>query len=131
MRVLVATKESQGTYPGDFSWTVEGELVRFPLAECDCSCSDRCGCKRSFAGFSSHRATTTAIVAERPDLDQESYWQLYLDDTRASGLPNVDDPEIHELLVEDFGAMRTVTATFPVGAVVGRSADSTFIRAFA
>ena len=36
MRVLVATSHTQGERPDDYCWTIEGELVRLPLLECDC-----------------------------------------------------------------------------------------------
>ena len=34
MLVLVATNELQGTAPGDYAWTVEGELVTPAATEC-------------------------------------------------------------------------------------------------
>ena len=64
MLVLVATNELQGTEPGDYAWTVEGELVT-PVAT-DCASGERCGCNRGFPGLASGRATTTAMVVDRP-----------------------------------------------------------------
>ena len=49
-----------------------------PFIECDDG--DQCGCTRSFAGLTSHRATTTAVVVDRPELDQATYTGLLLDD---------------------------------------------------
>ena len=64
MRVLVATSEGQGTQPGDYCWTVEGEIVLTgPLLEC--ADPHRCGCGRGFPGLGSARATTTATVVDR------------------------------------------------------------------
>ena len=51
MKVLVATKESQGELPGDYSWTVEGELVTAVV--CECSSPKKCGCGRGFPGLAS------------------------------------------------------------------------------
>lgn len=68
MNVLVATARTQGTGPGDFCWTVEGELVYLgPVCGRDRDDPDDggCGCGRAFAGLSSQRSTTTALV----DLD--------------------------------------------------------------
>jgi hypothetical protein len=78
MKVLVATTMRQGQVDDDFCYTIDGELVRLPFIECDCG--DSCGCTRSFAGLTSHRATTTALVADRPDLDRDAYVGLLLDD---------------------------------------------------
>lgn len=66
MRVLTATTRLQGSRPGDFCWTVDGELVYLGLV-CQRDEDDPdggCGCGRSFSGLNSHRATTTALVRE-------------------------------------------------------------------
>ena len=64
MRVLVATSEGQGTRPGDYCWTIEGEIVLTgPLLEC--ADPQGCGCGRGFPGLGSARATTTAAVVDR------------------------------------------------------------------
>lgn len=69
MLVLIATNELQGTHPDDYAWTVEGELVT-PLAT-ECTSGDRCGCARGFPGLASARATTTAMVVERPGVTED------------------------------------------------------------
>lgn len=77
MKVLVATRLTQGTRDNDFFWCNEGELVRLG-GECD---SDRgnpdggCGCVRSFGGVDSNKGTTTALVEER-DLTMSEYSRL-------------------------------------------------------
>jgi hypothetical protein len=63
MKVLVATKESQGKRKNDFCWVPEGEIVHFAF-ECD---SDRnpdgpCGCRRSMVGIDCTKSTTTMKV---------------------------------------------------------------------
>src|SRR4051812_50008897 len=77
MKLLTATRERQGERPGDFCHAIEGELV---LLGAVCADDERnpegsCGCGRAFAGMSSHRATTTALVR---DLD------LTYDDLRSA-----------------------------------------------
>ena len=64
MKVLVATQDGQGQLPDDFCWTTDGELAH--LLECP---DPMCRCWGAFGGFESLRATTTALVAERSDLD--------------------------------------------------------------
>src|SRR5688500_14089654 len=83
MRVLVATARTQGDGPGDYCHTVEGELVQFPMMEC-CN-SAQCGCGRGFAGLASHRATTTALVADRPEIDRAELRQALADSVERGG----------------------------------------------
>jgi hypothetical protein len=66
MMLLTATRKGQGERAGDFSFTVEGELVLVgPVCARDQADPDGgCGCGRAFSGLSSHRATTTAIVRD-------------------------------------------------------------------
>jgi hypothetical protein len=68
MKVLVATRATQGTRGNDYHWAIEGELVRVgEVCRKDRNDPDGgCGCGRGFAGLNSHRATTTARVAEVP-----------------------------------------------------------------
>lgn len=61
MKVLVATNETRGMFEDDYCWTVEGELVYIQTVACQNPAS---GCDRGFAGLSSERATTTAMVGE-------------------------------------------------------------------
>jgi hypothetical protein len=63
MLVMVATNETQGALPGDYAFTVEGELVTPVATQCD---NPTCGCERGFPGLASSRATTTAMVVDRP-----------------------------------------------------------------
>jgi hypothetical protein len=86
MNVLTATNQTQGLRDNDFCWTVEGELVFFPPIECGRgSIDDECGCRRSMAGTVSHRATTTIKVAQRADLDPDTYFLLISDAFRDQG----------------------------------------------
>jgi hypothetical protein len=77
MRVLTATGQGQGGRDSDFNWCVEGELVMPPQRVCQADRADpdgRCGCGRSFCGLASHKATTTALVRDLPDITREDYF---------------------------------------------------------
>jgi hypothetical protein len=66
MRILVATALTQGMRSNDYNYCIPGEPV-WIQEPCD---RDRqnpdggCGCGRGFAGAASHRATTTAQIAD-------------------------------------------------------------------
>lgn len=126
MKLLTATRAGQGDRTGDFCFAVEGELVLLGLvcATDEADPDGGCGCGRAFAGMSSHRATTTALVR---DLD------LTYDDLRAAveahhvaaGLgPDVLGAEDFADLVEESVEDAVHFARFwPVGTVVGRRLD--------
>jgi hypothetical protein len=126
MKLLTATRAGQGDRTGDFCFAVEGELVLLGLvcATDEADPDGGCGCGRAFAGMSSHRATTTAVVR---DLD------LTYDDLRAAveahhvaaGLgPDALGAEDFADLVEESVEDAVHFARFwPVGTVVGRRLD--------
>ena len=128
MKVLVATKESQGELPGDYSWTVEGELVTPAVLEC--RSPGTCGCGRGFPGLASSRATTTAMVVERPELDREKLWDVLCDSLERQGwLKNLDPDEIDEVVDEHLDCIEIVCANYPVGTIVGRWGTKVWSRA--
>ncbi len=99
MKVLVATRQTQGSQLGDYSWTVEGELVTPVTVEC-CS-AHLCGCGRGFSGLGSDRATTTAMVADLPDLQPELLRTAIEDSLdRAGWLEHLEDDEVSEIVEE-------------------------------
>jgi len=64
IKVLVATKISQGVRKNDFCFCEENELL-YSGMECDKESVDGgCGCKRSMAGIRGLKATTTMKVIE-------------------------------------------------------------------
>ena len=66
MKILIATKATQGKRSNDFSFAITGEPVMFPSMECDGEAVEgHCGCRRAMAGLESGRATTTVKVVER------------------------------------------------------------------
>lgn len=122
MYVLTATSHTQGLVDDDYGWTVDGELVVLPWLECS---NPECGCARGWAGLSSRRATTTAEVAERSDLDWEEYrslivdhWDEQLDDVSLAGVEEFVD-EVDEFIA----TVQTLGTRFGVGTVVRRVAD--------
>lgn len=128
MKILVATRETQGLVAEDFSWTVEGELVRWPLIEC--ASGPSCGCERSFPGLASHKATTTVKVVELDALDQAGLVRALLDDLVASGITVIDD-EARRYVEDEADDLARVASLFPTGTVLGRRGDYVYARAVA
>ena len=117
MKLLVATAQTQGERSNDFNYCVEGELVW--IAD-SCLTDQRdpdggCGCGRSFAGMSSHRATTTARVAEL-DIDFPHYAEALRASLKAQGYPTRD-------AIPFAGELADIAAEFPTGAVLERRSD--------
>ena len=151
MRVLVATNELQGQTPGDYAHTPAGELVTATVTQCDCP---DCGCDRGFAGLSSHRATTTAMVVENPhitttDLRDVVYEYLVCggwldllrdaaeakygdsdDDDDDDVLCGLDDPDaaLDELVDEHLDLIAFICNRFEPGTVISRSGTLVWSR---
>ena len=65
MKILVATKETQGRRTNDFCWCKEGELLMFSTFQCSGGfVDDECGCHRAMSGIETLTATTTMRVVE-------------------------------------------------------------------
>ena len=130
MHVLVATRELQGAAEGDFSWTIEGELVALPSSEC--YDSERCGCGRSFSGLSSHRATTAARVEDRPDLTEAAYTQILvdaeLDDIASAGIDLEEHAELRRLAQLAAEQVARIASDFRAGAILERPEGKVRIR---
>lgn len=139
MRVLVATNELQGTAPGDYSWTVEGELVVVDVTEC--SRPDTCGCGRGFPGIASCKATTTAMVVDLPHLTSADLVEVVADHVEVhwGGLVRFDggtgEPEwtveqqLADITAEYVEHIETVCRSFPIGTVIERSGQVVQARA--
>jgi hypothetical protein len=127
MLVLVATNELQGTADGDYSCTVEGELVTPVAAEC--AAPDQCGCNTGFPGFASSRATTTAMVVELTHLSEHELRDVIEGALERDGwFDLVSEPCRHELIDEHIECIAAVCDTFPVGTIVGRNGSRVFTR---
>jgi hypothetical protein len=132
MRVLTATNQTQGWRNNDFCWAIEDELVFFLPLECDrVSIDDRCGCRRAMAGAVSHRATTTIKVADRDELDPETYLVLITDGLHSQGYVTTELMKQRSVnrwvrdITEDL--MRLATG-FEVGTVLERRGDFVKVR---
>ena len=89
MLVFEATDQLQGQRSTDYHHAWTGELVYLAIQECK---DPECGCTRGFAGFDSHRATTTARVADRPDLSIETLSRLLATSLCDGGWLDAPDP---------------------------------------
>lgn len=125
MYVLAATQETQGDRDDDYVWTVDGELVFVPTVECR---SPGCGCAWGFAGVTSHRATTTAVVTERPELDPETYRRTLFDAMCDQGYDFAGDDDVAEAVDQLVDTVQLLGALSGAGTVVGRSGASVWVR---
>lgn len=126
MKVIIATRETQGQRRSDFAFADEGEIVLPAEPHDDEPVDGACGCQRSFDGISSGRATTTAKVADLP-LTKEQYCAEIL---RAY-------PELETLLKAGWPRDQVLSAAlefleiakeFPAGAILERRGEDILER---
>ncbi len=118
VNVLVATGDGQGRRHDDYAWAVDGELVYVPLGGCGCP---GCGCSRGFVGLASGRATTTALVVERFDLDLAEVRRALADSLDRQGVVARASPEERDALFGPLFQRLVVSAShFPAGSVLER-----------
>jgi hypothetical protein len=123
MKVIVATRQTQGEDHDDHSEALDGELVM--LTHVDCYDADRGGDGRGFVGVSSRKPTTTVEVAER---------DLSPDDVRAAigaalaggWLDGIaDEDEARAILTQTANEatvpLLSLARHLPVGTVLARS----------
>ncbi|MBC7440928.1 MAG: hypothetical protein H7311_00085 [Ramlibacter sp.] len=123
MNILVATSLSQGARDNDYHWCVEGELVTIdePCGRDRRTPENGCGCSRGFAGLSSHRATTTARIAEIPGFTVGDYIAALESGLAAQGWDPADAAEIALAQLE-------LISGWPTGAILERPFDMIGIR---
>jgi len=117
MKVLVATKETQGERKSDFFWTEEGEYVYFGF---ECCNTESCGCSWSFSGMKSRKGTTTAKVIDA-SITKEML-VIALRKSHAKAYPSMDEKTLDEGSVEDAERLLKLASLFEVGAVLRRGA---------
>jgi hypothetical protein len=130
MHVLVATVETQGTRPNDYSWTLEGELVKIPLGRCTKGhVDDDCGCSRGMSGVGSSRASTTVRVADMPWMQRSEYTAALVDSYEREGwLDNDHDGAVRQWVDRVVDDQLAVAAFLPVGSVLEFRDDEFSVR---
>ncbi len=125
MHVLKSTTDGQGTRKNDFSFTDEGELVYIGM---ECGGNERidggCGCRRSFSGMESHKATTTAKVWDAPKLTLKGLTYALRESLEEAGwLPGLEEeqPGIVREMAEDLAGL---AAHFRVGDIVEKRGNT-------
>ncbi|HKS49951.1 MAG TPA: hypothetical protein VJT49_33555 [Amycolatopsis sp.] len=118
MNILVATARTQGARANDYHFCTEGELVWIGLM-CRRGQDDpdgSCGCGRGFGGLNSHKATTTAMVADLPGFTRADYVLAIRSSLADQGWP----PSVAEEIADDqLGLARQ----WPPGTVIERRLD--------
>ena len=126
MFVLEATQETQGRCDDDYAWAVDGELVFVPLLDCR---DEACGCARGFAGMTSRRATTTARIVDRVDLDEEVYRDLLIEGMTSQGYDLCGQEHLEDAVDEMISATQMLGRSMGPGTVLGRFGAALLVRA--
>jgi len=114
MKVLIATKEKQGIRKNDFSFTDEGEFVKFGF-QCDGESVDGgCGCMRSVCGFDTQKATTTFKV-EDEEITKEDYINKFLKSEKEAGWFKEKDKEEFTDMAEE---LLSIADQFKTGTIL-------------
>lgn len=119
MKLLVATKETQGKRKNDFCFCDEGEIVIFPVFECDRERIDGdCGCRRSMVGTKSRKATTTMKVIDSITTcaELENIIRQSLDN--GGWLKLMDEKEIQKWITRDAKSLVELAASFNIGDII-------------
>ncbi len=115
MKIIVATKKTQGQRPGDFNFVPEGEVVI--VSDCDCL-HEGCECSRSMVGVLCRRGTTTMKVIES-DLTRDEYLRLIRDANKGYAELGIDQ----SVFDEQADALLELAMQFPMGTVIERDGE--------
>ncbi|WP_019816173.1 DUF7715 family protein [Saccharomonospora saliphila] len=123
VKTLVATAATQGARDSDYHWCVEGELVWIaPACRTDRDDPDGgCGCGRGFAGLSSHRATTTAMVRTLDGISRQDYVMVLGASLVEQGYDLLDADALADSLLD-------LVSDLPDGAVLEHRLDYLQVR---
>ncbi|WP_007026116.1 DUF7715 family protein [Saccharomonospora iraqiensis] len=123
VKALVATARTQGFRDNDYHWCVEGELVWIaPPCRADRHDPDgACGCGRGFAGLSSHRATTTAVVRTLDGISRQDFVMVLDASLTEQGYGSLDAEGLADHLLD-------LVADLPDGTVVEHRLDYVHVR---
>lgn len=118
MKLLTATRETQGQRKNDFSFCNEGEVVKFNF-ECDGgSIDDSCGCKRSMSGAVSHKSTTTMKVIDSA-LTRSDLREILLKTLKDEGwIKEGQESTIRDNIDRDVDELLRTANAFKVGDIV-------------
>lgn len=116
MKLLVATKETQGARANDFHGANENEIVVFSF-ECDGETVDgSCGCRRAMTGVNSSGGTTTFKVVES-DWTSEKLKNVFFQRYKKIGM---EIEEAEEMSEESSLDLIEVANQFSIGQIIER-----------
>ena len=120
MKILVATRDTQGARRNDFCHAQDGEVL-FHGFECDKERVDGpCGCKRSFSGMTTLKAATTFKVVEA-EITRAQFTERLTDALVKGGWFNRPlDTGDATVLSSITGMMLGIADAFPAGTVLER-----------
>jgi len=131
MKFLVATNRTQGDKENDYTYCVPGELL-WITEVCGRDRRDPnqgCGCGRGFGGLTSHRATTTAEVADLELTEEDLRLAVRTSLTDQGWLPaELSTADRAAIVQEVVTEVRAIADRLPVGSIVRRNLDQ--IHAF-
>lgn len=128
MKLLVATKETQGKRKTDFCHATEGELVA-PHFDCDGEKIDGpCGCRRSVSGIVSRKATTTFKVADLNLTERKAFLRFRRGLVDGGWDKFWTSAELAQIALADFKMMQVIAEAHPVGTVLERRGDRYNVR---
>jgi hypothetical protein len=115
MKVLVATRRSQGSRELDFDDCVDGELVwvASPCSRGIAPDHARCSCSIAFVGVASFGMTTTAQVSDLEMMTLERYVEAL--EGALEGVPGLDAG-----IAEMAAALARIAEELPTGTVLER-----------
>ncbi len=127
LKYLVSTHRTQGQRDNDSTSVPDGELVDIPGKSHEDPDDTYCACARSFAGFRSRQATTTAEVVES-NMTPVGYIRRFHAMLIDLGYENT--PALRTDATNDAIELLRVAAQWPVGTVVERRGDEIRVRNF-
>ncbi|WP_410597210.1 hypothetical protein [Amycolatopsis sp. lyj-23] len=127
LKYFVSTHRTQGQRANDFTSVPDVELVDLASKSHDDPDHPICGCARSFVGFDSRQATTTAEIVES-DMTPTEYVRRFHAMLLALGF--ADSPQLRADAANDAMELLRVAAQWPVGTVVERRGDEICVREF-
>lgn len=130
MKLLVATRLTQGQRKNDFAFTRDGEIIYQGTRCTHGSTDDACGCHRSLTGAESLKSTTTMEVLSDPSFTTEKWTQRVAESLRLAGwYPSIASARnsAQGLLCQ----MQTSIKPFKPGSIVELRDDELVLRTIA